>query len=178
MNEERAVDIVYLNFSKAFDTISLNILIDKLRKCGLDEQCELGAVANTPGDWAALQKGLGRVERWAERNCVKFNKGKCRVLHLGKNNPGHHNRLGADQLGSSSVGKDLRALVDINLSMSQQCVLVANKANSILGCLRKSTDIWSREVILPLYSTLVKPHLKCRVQFWALQNNQDMELLE
>jgi len=37
VDEGRKVDVVYLDFSKAFDTASLNILIGKLRKCGLDE---------------------------------------------------------------------------------------------------------------------------------------------
>ncbi|PKU48833.1 rna-directed dna polymerase from mobile element jockey- hypothetical protein [Limosa lapponica baueri] len=37
VDEGRAVDVVYLNFSKAFDTVSHNILIGKLRMCGLDE---------------------------------------------------------------------------------------------------------------------------------------------
>jgi len=37
VNEGRAVDVVYLDFSKAFDTVSHNILPWKLRKCGLDE---------------------------------------------------------------------------------------------------------------------------------------------
>ncbi|KAF4804353.1 RNA-directed DNA polymerase from mobile element jockey-like protein [Turdus rufiventris] len=37
MDDGRAVDIVYLDFSKAFNTVSHNILIGKLRKCGLDE---------------------------------------------------------------------------------------------------------------------------------------------
>lgn len=37
MDEGRAVGIVYLNFSKGFDTVSHKILMDKLRECGLDE---------------------------------------------------------------------------------------------------------------------------------------------
>ena len=38
VDERRAVDIVYLDFSKAFDTVSHKILVEKLVECGLDEQ--------------------------------------------------------------------------------------------------------------------------------------------
>lgn len=47
----------------------------------------------------------------------------------------HQGVLGADWLESSLGGKDLGVLVGTELDVSQQCVLVAKKASSILGCL-------------------------------------------
>jgi len=127
---------------------------------------------------AAIQRDLDRLESWAERNLMKVNKGKCKVLHLGRNNPMHQHRLGIDLLGSSSAERDLGVLVDDKLTMSQQRALVAKKTNGILGCLSKNVASRSKEVLLPLYSALVWPHLQYCVQFWAPLFKKDEELLE
>ncbi|KFV88344.1 hypothetical protein N308_15618, partial [Struthio camelus australis] len=123
-------------------------------------------------------RDLERLERWVERNLLKFNKGKCKVLHLGRNNPMHQYRLGGDLLESSSAEKDLGELVDNKLNMSQQCALVAKKANGMLGCIRQSVASRWREVILPLSSALGRPHLEDCVQLWAPHYKRDMALLE
>jgi len=109
---------------------------------------------------------------------MKFNKGKCTVLHLGRNNPTHQYRFGAELLENNSVERGLGVLVDDKLNMSQQCALDAKKANGILGYIKKSVASWSREVLLLLYSALGRPHLEYSVQFCAPHFKKDEELLD
>ncbi|GAB0183316.1 hypothetical protein GRJ2_000796900 [Grus japonensis] len=118
------------------------------------------------------------VENWAITNRLRFNKGKCWILHLGRGNPGYTYRLGDETLETSHAEWDLGVLVDSKLNMSQQHAQAARKANRILGCIKHGVASQSREGIVPLYTALVSPHLEYCVQFWAPQYKKDIKLLE
>jgi len=98
----------------------------------------------------AIQRVFDRLEDWACLNLMKFNKAKCKVLHLHQGNHQYQYRLEDKMIESSLGDKDLEVLVDAKLDISWQYGLAGQKASRILCCIGRNAASRSKEVILCL----------------------------
>ena len=132
-----------------------NIFVNDINsgiKCTLSRfanNTKLCNVVDTPEGWDAIQRDLDSLKQLSQVNFVRFKKVKSRVLYLGHGNPCYQYKLGVVRMEHGPDEKDLVVPVGGKLNMSQQCALAAQKANCILGCIKRSVASRSKEVLLP-----------------------------
>lgn len=236
------VDVIYLDFKKAFDKVPHNRLMLKVKGCGitgdianwvktwLENRKQRVVIGDSFSDWKSVLSGvpqgsvlgpllfvifindldnniankllkfaddaklfgkvntdrnidslrsdLNELYQWSADWGMIFNVDKCKVMHIGPKNKQVHFKINDQQLVTVDEEKDLGITICDNLKVATQCAEATKKANKILGCIKRTFTSRKKNIILPLYKSLVRPHLEYSVPAWRPFLIKDINLLE
>ena len=242
VDEGEAVDVIYLDFRKAFDTVPHKRLMQKIKACGISglvydwieswlvgrrQRVTLGA---NQSDWVEVISGVpqgsvlgplfflifindidedlinlilkfaddtklfGKVgnvaqlesmhrdlellNKWSKTWGLEFNVDKCKVIHFGRNNPNATYAISDKNLKEVKEEKDLGVIVNQDLKAANQCAVAVKAANRTLGLIKRTFSSRSKDIILGLYKSLVRPKLEYCMSVWKPHYRKDIDLLE
>ena len=243
MDEGAAFDVLYLDFEKAFDKVSHEKLIEKLRRVGiagkvinflkdwLSERRQRVRVEGEFSDWAdvlssviqgsvlrgtlfsvyindirlvilhalillfaddtkvalkivgenereTMQTIIDNLAKWAKTWDMAFNVKKCKILHVGHNNPRYSYCMNGVQIETANEEKDLGVVVESSMKPGKQCAQAAKNANFTLGQIRRAFHYRKKSNLVPIFKTFVRPKLEFAAAAWNPWTEQDKKQLE
>ena len=220
-----SVDIVYLDFRKAFDTVPHQRLLVKLKSYGITGElykwiedflvgrtqkvrvgdtvsdtsevtsgipqgsilgpilftifindlpeglkniCKIFAddtkVYGSSKESKSIQEDIDKLQEWSLKWNLYFNVDKCKVMHIGKNNPEtKYTMKKGDSLSdiiTCEEEKDLGVTFDRYLNFNKHIEQAIGKANKMLGLIKRTFSYLNKDIFLKLYKSLVRPHLE------------------
>ncbi len=246
LDEGQGIDVIYLDYQKAFDTVPHMRLVHKLSQYGirghvnawvkdfLTDRQQRVVVNTSSSEWAEVKSGVpqgsvlgpllfllyvnelpeiiqnrckmfaddtkvyGRVKQledgaplqrdlstldaWSEDWLLKFNAGKCKVMHIGTANPKIEYSMKTGDttttLSTVETEKDVGVWMADTLKPSIQCTKAAAKAMRALGMVRRSFTYLDRSSLILVFNCYVRPHLEYCVQAWCPYLKKDIICLE
>ena len=107
-----------------------------------------------------------------------FNFGKCKCLHTGPGNTSLNYEMGGTILSKTVTEKDLGVTMNANMKVSEQCRISASKGKQVLGMIRRNITYNDKTLIVPLYKSIVIPHLEYSIQACSPYLRKDIDMLE
>jgi len=129
-------------------------------------------------DHQILQGDLTTMETWSKKWQMEFKTVKCKVLHVGKSNKHFQYVLNDQPLESVTEERDLGVVITDDLKCADNCHAAYSKANQVLGMIRRTIRHKSKDILLPLYKTLVRPLIEYCTPAWSPHYCKDKILLE
>ena len=133
-------------------------------------------------DHSNLQYTIDKMYEWTENWQLKFNETKCKILHLGENNPKRAYFIGKDnnrvELEETVLEKDLGVNIDPTLSFDKHIEKLCKKASSKSAQILENFTYRSKKVLVPLFKTLVRPVLEYANNAWNSSLRQNIDDLE
>lgn len=140
------------------------------------------AVIRSVQDTLEVQEDLYSMSDWSVEWEIGFNAKKCKSMHLGKSNPRtvYFMKDGVKQVPIQQVSdeKDLGVTFCDNLKFDKHIWNCVDKANRILGIVKRSFTYLDCDMFLQLFKTLIRPHLEYSTVVWSPYLKKDIFLIE
>ncbi len=168
--------------------IFINDLPDAIENCEtfmFADDTKLFRQVSTKEEALMLQSDLNRLETWSNDWLLKFHPQKCKVMTIGlgsKNNTsvytmndGNGSNIVLDRVANE---KDIGVTIDSKLSFETHIHEKINKANKMMGLIRRTFDGLNEENFILLYKGLVRPHLEYANAVWSPYKKKDIKTVE
>ena len=134
-------------------------------------------------DFETIQNDLNKLCQWTIKWLMLFNVDKCKVMHIGKDNPGfEYEKTDKDRntkvLKSVDGEKDLGVYIQENLKFDKHISLTVNRANRLVGLIKRAFSYLDEETLLVLFKTLIRPILDYGNTIWFPTLKKDVRAIE
>ena len=165
--------IYYINDLPSVTTCNLKIFADDTKAY---------TPINSVNDQIKLQTCINSLSDWTDKWLLKFNGSKCKVLHIGENNPRYDYFIKVDdsmvKLEETTSEKDLGVYIDPDLTFTGHIITTVNKARSMSGLINCSITHKSIDIMVPLYKAFIRPILEYANTVWHPFLRKDIDLIE
>jgi hypothetical protein len=135
-------------------------------------------IIDSLADCVKLQRTLDALCDWARTWAMQFNIAKCKIMHIGRNNPNFKYSMNGIELKEIEEEVDVGVLVHRSLKPTRQCEKAANTASAVLRLIQRNFHYRDRHVFVKLYKQYVRPHLEFCGPEWAPWSVADIARLE
>ena len=161
--------IIYIN--------DLPKIISSLTKLYADDT-KILSVMNSEECCGKIQADLDNAYEWTQEWLLKFNIDKCYVMHYGFNNKKYPLYINGKQLVESDLERDLGIMFSTSLKWKNQVITATNRANQMLGRIKKSFALFDCKLMRSLYLTFIRPYLEFAVPVWCPFLKGDIDMIE
>ena len=129
-------------------------------------------------DRKKMQKIIDNLVEWAKKWAMQFNVTKCKILHVGRKNMKYEYFMDGEKIKEDEEEKDLGVWVDNSMKPGKQCAAAAKAANFALGQMQRAFHYRTKNTLVPIYKTFIRPKLEFGVAAWSPWMEGDRKALE